>query len=601
MDKTTSERYNRATMNWLHSVFLLLLFALPVLASGQEPINENPLTIVSVQTEKDELTPGASTGVTLLLDLAKGHHAYVDQFKLIPISPKQLNIGSLSLSPIVEFYDQVTKKNKEGVKGESTLSSVIELPLDFPANVTKVTMQLRYQACTVEYCLFPKKLKFELPLSVSGGTGAVVQSGSPPKENGKVGFFEVDFSSGNWGWIFFVVFIAGFLTSFTPCIFPMIPITLTVLGAKGKEQTHFKGFLTSIFYVLGIATTYSILGVVAASTGSLFGSLLGHPVVIGLLAALFAAMSLSMLGFFELKAPSSISQKLSGVGGGGGFGGAYVIGAAAGIVASPCVGPVLVTILAYVAKTQQLLLGFGLLFTFAIGMGLIFIALGTFSQLIQKLPKSGNWMDGVKYVFSIVMMALAIYYLDPLLSPMAFNVISILALLAFALYFLLRTNLVFIRLVGLFLLALAFTIAGGSFTKDAGKFGTVLNPSSGKEAQGHDFWEVFNAKVIAEAEANGDLVVVDFAADWCAACKELETFTFADPMVQTLAKEMGVRWMQYDATDTNDEFQGYKETYEILGLPTVLLFDSTGLRDDLRLTGFENAEKFMERLKKLKQ
>ncbi|MCB0420409.1 MAG: protein-disulfide reductase DsbD [Bdellovibrionales bacterium] len=578
-----------------------LMWACSIVVLAQEEINENPLSIVSAHIEKETLSAGSSSGLKVELELAEGHHAYIEQFRLTALQPEGVSVGKIELSPVVEFFDKLAQKNKRGVKGGgSSLKSVIELPIGLPIGAQSLQLQLRYQACTDEYCLFPKKLPIEIPIKVVANEGdshlAVAAADSGPALGLPI---EVDFQSGNWVWIFLVVFFAGFLTSFTPCIFPMIPITLTVLGARGSDQSHLQGFIRSLSYVFGIAMTYSILGLIAASTGSLFGSLLGHPVVIICLALLFATMSLSMLGLFELKAPSFVSQKLSHIGGGSSLGGAFLIGAAAGIVASPCVGPILVSILAYVAQSQQLLLGFGLLFTFAMGMGLIFIALGTFSQLIQKLPKSGNWMDGVKYLFAFLMMALAVYYMNPLLSPGLFNFISVVGLLAFSLFFLIRKNMLLIRFLGLLILVLAFAIAGGSFSKDSPRFGTLINSSNAHSSHSKVPWTPLTEEALIQAQNEGRPVIVDFVADWCASCKELDAYTFSNAEVLKATADKKVIWMQYDATMTDEVFEQYKKRFNILGLPTVLFFDKSGIRDDLRLTGFETAESFLKRIEKL--
>jgi thiol:disulfide interchange protein DsbD len=189
--------------------------------------------------------------------------------------------------------------------------------------------------------------------------------------------------------VFLFVFVSGFLTSLTPCVYPMIPITISIIGARSAQSQRSRAFLLSLSYVLGIAFTYSLLGLFAAFSGALFGSALSNPWVVGFVGLVFVAMALSMFGLFELQVPAVIRDKFGNRSTGSGFGGAFLAGLFSGIVASPCIGPVLVSILTYVAQTKNALFGFSLLFTFALGMGLLFLAIGTFSGLTSKIPKSG--------------------------------------------------------------------------------------------------------------------------------------------------------------------------------------------------------------------
>jgi thiol:disulfide interchange protein DsbD len=321
-------------------------------------------------------------------------------------------------------------------------------------------------------------------------------------------------------------------------------------------------------------------------------------VIIGL-SLLFVAMSLSMLGLFELTVPHAVSQRLANSPNSGGKRNAFVIGAIAGIVASPCVGPVLVSILAYVAKTQQLVLGFFLLFVFALGMGQIFIVLGTFSQLVRRLPRSGNWMNGTKYIFSFIMICMSIYYLSPILSPLYFNIIVAIAFQIFALIFIFKSGIPLIRALGGLILLFALVVLSGTLQKEPPRFGTVMQNLTQSIKEGPQ-WIPFSPEKLKEAQKSGHSGVIDFFADWCAACKELESYTFSKKSVLQAAQTKNVVWMKYDATIDNELTQIYQKMFEVRGLPTILLFDSSGLRKDLTLTGFESAEKFIERLSQLK-
>ncbi len=213
---------------------------------------------------------------------------------------------------------------------------------------------------------------------------------------------------GLWS-VLLLVFIAGLLSSLTPCVYPLIPITIGIFGAR-QASSKLQGFLLSLTYVFGIALTYAIMGVIAASVGTVFGSAMQNPWLLGGIAVLFFALGLSSLGVFDFRLPGGLQNKL-GQTGGVGFGGAFVMGLVAGIIAAPCVGPIVAGILLYVAGQQDMVLGFVLLLVYALGMGMLFLVLGTFSSLLNKLPRAGTWMEGIKTLFGVVFITMAIYYL----------------------------------------------------------------------------------------------------------------------------------------------------------------------------------------------
>lgn len=205
-----------------------------------------------------------------------------------------------------------------------------------------------------------------------------------------------------------LVFLAGLMSSLTPCVYPLIPITIGLFGAK-TAATRMEGFRLSFVYVMGIVLTYSVLGVMAASAGSVFGGAMQSPWVIGAISILFVVLGLGSLGLFQMRLPAALQNQL-GLVHGSGYWGAFFMGLVAGVIAAPCVGPIVAGILLLVAAEQDVFLGFTLLATFAFGMGQLFLILGTFSSALARLPKSGGWMDGVKTVFGIVFIGMGLYY-----------------------------------------------------------------------------------------------------------------------------------------------------------------------------------------------
>ena len=388
-----------------YSTLLLMTFIQLDLgrAAGKKHPLEAQATISPMRIEPLQITE-----LRVQMTLPPEFKAYADQFRIEIVEPINFKIAKPTITPLNEFFDKFTKKNRKGMVGHATLFAPIEAPPELLKKTKVLKLKLTYQACTDTYCLFPESILVEAPFEFTG----------PVKES-MTSFLNLNFEQvvAESLWLTFAfVFLFGLLTSFTPCIFPMIPITLAILGKEAHTRTHKANFLISLVYVLGIATTYSLLGVLAATSGNLFGSFMSHPIVLGTMCFVFLLMAISLFGGFEFDIQSTGLQnylnrlKLHG------YPAAFVSGLIAGIVASPCVGPVLVGVLTFIAKTQDLWLGFWLMFVYALGMGILFILLGTFSQASKLLPKSGPWMNGVKHFLGLMMLGVFFYYLD-LLVP----------------------------------------------------------------------------------------------------------------------------------------------------------------------------------------
>lgn len=390
-----------------------------------------------------------------------------------------------------------------------------------------------------------------------------------------------------------VALLGGLLVSLTPCVYPMIAITVSVFGAK-KTESHLHGLGLSSAFVAGIIAMFTPLGVVAGMTGSLFGAALQSPWVLTAIAVLFIAMAASMLGAFELALPSSLTNRLAQVGGVGPKG-AFGLGLVCGLIAAPCTGPVLTGILTYIAKTQSAFVGALSMFAFSLGLGFPFLLVGTFAV---RLPKSGAWMVHVKSILAIVLSVVALYYLAtafPLLS----NWIAPQRLT-----------------IGFAVLAIVLGVAVGAvhrefssprfsdrFWKGVGTFVTTvaafvlviaLTKPERQLAWRHDELETARRTAIAEDKP----LIVDFTAAWCGACKELDKLTFADAGV---AQEAGRFFaVKVDATDDEDpKVVAHMKSLQVVGLPTVILFDSRG-REVRRFTDFVDAPRFLDSLRVVK-
>lgn len=575
----------------------------------QDDVLVDPMTLLA-RFQPSQVEVGGTAELMIDMELAEGYHAYLDRFKLSIEWPDDLKLAPFKISPIVSFHDVVTKTQKQGVTGKSQMRALVEVPLGFNPGDYVIKAQLTYQACTKEFCLFPKKKMVEVPLKILPSL-AEVEAGAPPPQIATLSQeppsrddFQNALAKGTLA-TFFFVFVVGFLTSLTPCVYPMIPITLAVLGARAEKNSPLKNFSYALIYVLGLALTYAVLGVIAASTGGLFGSLLGNPWVVGSIALLFAAMGLSLLGLYEIQAPAFIRNRLGAGRLAQNYSGAFATGLIAGIVASPCVGPVLVGILAYIAQTQDRSFGFILLFTFAFGMGLPFLALGFSSSLLAHLPKAGPWMNGIKSFFGVVMIGMAFYYLKPVTPSWFFHLSLGLSLIAGASHFGAFdsvANLGFPAKLrkGLMIAAL---LAGAWLTAgEVLKFfgvnlpGTHLQERSQavSPVQGMN-WQPYSETLLEEATSQGRPVIIDFWAEWCEACNVMEATTLVDPKVVELGRSFTL--LKVDGTVETPELKKVLSRFKVFGFPTYLFIDKNGkLREDLSLFGATNADDFAARM-----
>jgi thiol:disulfide interchange protein DsbD len=352
---------------------------------------------------------------------------------------------------------------------------------------------------------------------------------------------------------------------------------------------------------------YSTLGLIAASTGALFGNAMtSTPVLVGV-SLVFFAMGASMLGAFDLAVPSGLQGKLQS-GPRGGIIGAIFMGMVTGIVASPCVGPVLVVLLTWVAQHGTPLYGFSLLFVFACGLGLLFIVIGTFAGALNALPQAGQWMDTVKHVFGVILFAMGIYYAKTLIGPdLSWMATGLLVLMTGTFYgafrpipedaehgVLMRKGFgIAMVLCGGF--ALLVGLAGYSGVQLAGG-GSLAGAGAGGLAEAHPGldWVMTDDEGWATARAENKPVVMDFYADWCAACKELDHQTWVDPAVQAEADRFVA--VKFDFTENTDWAKAKKAEYGIAGLPTVIFFDSQGNEVE-RFFGFRDAESVLGSMK----
>ena len=552
----------------------------------------------------DKVQPGSQFQIAVVVEIAEGWHVNANPAKegLIATEITLPDVSHLTFGEVVYPAGDVLQLGSVGeapvYHDTITIGIQADLSRAAPINSDMLDFQLQYQACNDTQCLLPEVHNFSIPLEVVGidqtvqrineSVFANIEFGTSSSSTVEEGTLARALSGGRVWLAFLLVFAGGILTSLTPCVYPLIPITVSIFGAN-ESAGFLKSFLLSVVYVIGIVVTYSILGVAVASTGAVFGQIMANPWVVGFIAVILVSLGLSMFGVFEIRLPHSVQNRLNTVGGAG-FAGAFGMGTVAGVIAAPCTGPALAVVLTYIATTGSLFLGFWLMFTYALGMGLLFIAIGTFSGLLSALPRSGGWMYILENIFGIAIITMALYFLKDVFSPLQDFLQNSLPFFAIA------GGLV---LVGLSLGKLAQRFSGISARMRLQKacglllavIGAYMFVGGIQQPTGPQLdWVYDEAEGFEIAQREDKLVMLDFYASWCAACNELDHQTYSDPAVAArLDDYVNVK---LDFTRTSETTKALTEKYQIPGLPVVIFMDSE--RNTLkRFTGFVDAEEML--------
>lgn len=452
---------------------------------------------------------------------------------------------------------------------------------------------LTVQSCDNSVCLAPSDIEIAIPLSV-------IPAGSPATETNKEVFesydaaapqsqskteneFEALIREKGYLTAFIAIFLIGLALNLTPCVYPMLTVTVSLFGGQ-KDTNTVRVFFKALVYVLGIATMYSALGVTAALTGGFFGAWLQSPWVLGGIAVILFALALSQFGLYTIQAPYWLTSKLGGTTGTG-FAALYFSGLVVGIFAAPCVGPAVIALLTFVSSLGDPVFAFWSFFVLAMGLGLPYLILGTFSGLLSKLPRSGGWLLWVEHIFGVALVTAALFYGALALAPKYSVWIVPVALVLGGMY------LGFVdpsgkEKKGLRYLKWAFgiiAVAGGTVMANGLRAETIV-------------WEPYSAVRLAEAKAEGKPVIIDFYADWCIPCQELDRITYADPRVMKAADSfvrLKADLTHFDSPESNE----LRKQYDVGGVPTVVVLDSQGNEvTSARTIGFVNADTFLERL-----
>jgi thiol:disulfide interchange protein DsbD len=527
--------------------------------------------------------------------IAKGYYLYRDKLRFT-LEPATAAQGEPNLPPGIvkkdEFFGEVAVYRDE-VR--------ITLPVAPGAAGGRVVLTAVSQGCAdVGVCYVPVEQKAELRLTATGVGGP-----APAAAQGEDALIADLFRGETW-LLIASFFGFGLLLSFTPCVLPMVPILSSIIVGRGEHLTRSHGLMLSVAYVIGMAITYAAAGVAAGLSGALLSAALQNPWVLGAFALVFVVLALSMFGFYELQLPSSLQSRLAGASGqlhGGHFFGVFVMGILSSLIVGPCVAAPLAGALLYISQSGDAVLGGSALFAMALGMGVPLLAVGASAGAL--VPKAGPWMESVKRFFGVLLLAVAIYMVSPVI-PMAMQMLAWAALLILTGVYLRAIDPLpqgargFTRISkGVGILALvagvAYAIGALSGSRDVLQPLSGLRAAAGASAPAHGvaFQKVSSIAELdtAVAAAKGKTVMLDFYADWCVSCKEMERYTFTDPAVQS--RMTGMIKLQADVTAGSADHQALLRRFRLFGPPGIVFFDPAGREiPGLRVIGFQSAEKF---------
>jgi thiol:disulfide interchange protein DsbD len=632
------------------SIALMSLLGALVFAQREEPI-----VTVKIIPSAETFKPGQTYDLAIELTIRSPYHINSDQPTedyLIPVTvdltPKKgITFGKVIFPPADMRKLELSENPLSIYEGKVQIKTSVALAADFKEKELLIDGRIGYQACDNRSCLAPTDVAFsrKIAVEVSGIKAAdtskvgaakelAQEQKTPPQappqttpsatappanaekapqaaESKPQGIKKATgkFEGKGLFLMFLLVFLGGLALNLTPCVYPLIPITISYFGGQSQGK---KGSLVahSVIYVIGMAVTYSILGVIAAFTGSLFGTALQYPPVLIGIVLIMVILALSMFNVYELRVPAFLNQ-LAG-GSRKGFFGTFFMGLTVGIVAAPCIGPFVLGLLTYVGDKGNVLLGFFLFFVLALGLGVPFLFLGIFSGSISRMPRSGAWMVWVRTIFGFILIAMAIYFLKPLFpNGLFYNLTLALTMFVAGIYmawieptktpakaFPYVRNVVGIIFFAIGLFVAATGIQGYLDEEIAVKMsGLAVEKRAGSVTDAVQ-WFAYSDEKVAEASRSGRPVLIDFWADWCIACKELDKRTFSEPEVIEASKSFVM--LKVDSTSAKDlQAKAVCQKYRVKGFPTLVFLAADGKEvEDIRVTGFEPKKDFLPKMQK---
>ncbi|WP_045973311.1 protein-disulfide reductase DsbD [Xenorhabdus doucetiae] len=526
--------------------------------------------------------------LTLNWDIKPGYYLYRKQFSIVP--NQEASLGEITYAKGADHEDEFFGKTEVYFQSARINASILSATNDGALQVT-------YQGCAeAGYCYPPETLNVPLQavVATTQPRDETAPSADLVKQQGDTSpnAHDVPFSP-LWA------LLIGMGIAFTPCILPMYPLISSIILGQKRPESLKRIFWLAMSYVQGMALTYTLLGLVVAAAGLQFQAALQNPYILVGLSVLFILLALSMFGLYNLQLPSSVQTRLvdwSNQQQSGSYIGVFIMGALAGLIASPCTTAPLSAILLYIAQSGNTLIGGLTLYLYALGMGLPLIAVTLFGH--KLLPRSGPWMQYVKEAFGFIILALPVFLLERVLGDTwGIRLWSLLAVsfLIWAFALTLNSKNGWVRTLQVILLVLAFI---ASRPLQDGIWG---NPAAEQQKTTLHFQQVTDWQELSQilAENRHQPIMLDLYADWCVACKEFEKYTFRDPQVQAQLSQFLL--LQADVTDNTPKQKELLQQLNVMGLPTLLFFEKGKELTDSRVNGFMDAQRFNRHVQHLQQ
>lgn len=581
----------------------LCLAAAPSLAAAGERAE------VSAELAVTSVPPGGRAIVKITLAPSKGIKLYRDKTQVEITGPGRARLGKFSLPGGESSYDPGIEKTIESYKKPVSFEVPVLVPEDRPEGSLAFKLKVHFQGCGEELCYPPEFREFDFKLQVAGEPVSAEpgeEPGPPPPatsapEASQGSWIERGIAKGGLLTILFA-FLGGLGVAFTPCIYPMVPVTVALIGGAAASGDRKPGKLTLVLYtmvyVLGISITYTVLGVIAASAGSAMGQIMDHPVTVAIVGLVMGALSLSMFGAFDLTLPSGIVGKLGRFQGAGSLPMLLVSGLVMGLVASPCVSAPLTALFVTLGRTGNLLLGGVSLFAFGWGMSALLIVAGIFPGL---LGRPGAWMNTVKDIFALILAAFGLYFVRNQMPAALFGwtglaVAAVLgALLLLAAQKLPEGNRrrQLVKGLGGISLVVAAYLAFG-FGYRTGALAHLLPQSALPVEKTSLHWRDYTPELMAGAAGSGRPVLLYFKSDGCYACGQLKRRTFPDPRIVEEARRFEL--LNVNISRANPHFDAIVKKHGVIGVPVIALYGPDGTPRG-QSAGFLTADALLAKLR----
>ncbi|MCH8494882.1 MAG: thioredoxin family protein [Balneolales bacterium] len=571
-----------------------------------QPVTSASKVDVTTQTDRETILAGSEVQTVVRMSIDDNWHINSNRPTLEWLIgtvltldlPENVQVVDIQYPAYKEFEFSFAEGQPLHVyEGDAPIFLTLSIDGDAPLGLSEITGNLRVQACDDMTCLAPSNIPISFSFNVTDSEDEVSEVRADlfddyvPGDGDFVTFDQAGeanqiaslIDDSGLLWTFVIIFFIGLALNLTPCVYPMISVTVSIFGGQDDSNIT-RVFFKALTYVLGIATMYSVLGVVAALSGGLFGGILQSPFVLAGIGILLLGLALSMFGLYDIQMPYWLTSKLGGQNASG-FIGVYISGLVVGVFAAPCIGPPIIALLAFVGAKGDPVFGFWSFFILSMGLGFPYLILGTFSGLLQKLPKSGVWMVWVKKVFGIVLVGVGLFYLGLAFFPKFTPWVIAITLLAGGIY------LGFIERSGLD--KLGFKLTKWTVGLVGIIFGIMMVMNLQKEGVE---WDMYTTEKFETAISEGQPIVLDFYADWCIPCLELDRVTFVNPDVINELDDF-VR-LKVDLTNFDSpESEELRQQFNIIGVPTIVFIDVTGEEvNRARVTGFLNPTAFLEKV-----